>query len=301
MKLKIIQSLLISFIALTGCNQEFSQRYAPEYSSKPLFEEEREFIIGIHPLHNPKRLHEIFGPIAEHLSQNISGYRFKIEASRNYASYDEKLYNRKFDFAIPNPFQTVNALKHNYNVFAKMSDDENFRGIFLVRKDSGIKNVTDLKGKPVSFPAPTALAATMMPQYYLQTHGLDVMTEIDIRYVGSQESSIMNVMLGDTIAGATWPPPWRAFSKERPELAKEMKVIWETPPLPNISFLARDDVSLTIIKQVKELVLNLHNHQSGKGWLNKMELSRFEDANNDTYQPILAFLEKFHREVRPIN
>ncbi len=40
-----------------------------------------------------------------------------------------------------------------------MSDDNNFRGIILVRKDSGIKKLTDLKGKAESFPTPTALAA----------------------------------------------------------------------------------------------------------------------------------------------
>jgi len=70
-----------------------------------------------------------------------------------------------------------------------MGDDENFRGIILVRKDSAIENVADLKGKAVSYPAPTALAAAMMPQYYLQTHGLDVMNDLDNRYVGSQASS----------------------------------------------------------------------------------------------------------------
>ncbi len=74
-----------------------------------------------------------------------------------------------------------------------MGDDENFRGIIIVRKDSHFNQVRDLKGKAVSFPASTALAATMMPQYYMQTHGLDVTKDIDIRYVGSQESSIMSV------------------------------------------------------------------------------------------------------------
>ena len=226
---------------------------------------------------------------------------FKIEASRNYAAYDEKLYSRKFHFGLPNPFQTVNSLKHGYNVFAKMSDDENFRGIFLVRKDSKIKKVTDLKGHAVSFPAPTALAATMMPQYYLQQHGLNVMKDIDIKYVGSQESSIMNVMLGNTKAGATWPPPWRALSKERPELAKELKVVWQTPPLPNNGLVVRDNVDKNIVRKVKQLLLSLHQHKQGKKWLQKMELSKFESASNDTYKPVVAFLKRFDKEVRPIN
>lgn len=287
---------------LVSCDQKQASEYNPEYAGAPyLASVEKEYIIGVHPLHNPKRLHEIFAPIADYLSQNIEGVRFKIEASRNYAAYDKKLYSRKFHFALPNPFQTVNSLKHGYNVFAKMSDDENFRGIFLVRKDSNIKTVKDLKGHAVSFPAPTALAATMMPQYYLQQHGLNVMTDIEIKYVGSQESSIMNVMLGNTKAGATWPPPWRALSKERPELAKELTVIWQTSPLPNNSLVVRDDIKQEIVNKVKQLLLNLYQDKQGKQWLSKMELSKFEEANNDTYKPVVAFLKRFGKEVRSIN
>lgn len=285
-----------------SCDQKQDIEYHPEYASVPFAAGgEKVLIIGVHPLHNPKRLHEIFGPIANYLSQNIEGVSFKIEASRNYAAYDKKLYSRKFHFALPNPFQTVNALKHGYRVFAKMSDDENFRGIFLVRKDSNIKSVMDLKGHAVSFPAPTALAATMMPQYYLQQHGLNVMHDIDIKYVGSQESSIMNVMLGNTKAGATWPPPWRALSKERPELAKELKVVWRTGFLPNNSLVVRDDIKQSIVSKVKKLLLNLHQQQEGKKWLAKMELSKFEEAKNDTYKPVVAFLKRFNKEVRQIN
>lgn len=290
----------LQILFLNACSKTEAPDYTPQYSSNSAFEEKKEFIFGIHPLHNPKRLHEIFGPIANYLSNNIMGANFKIEASRNYAAFDKKLYARKFHFSLPNPYQTINALKHGYTVIGKMADDENFRGIFLVRKDSGINKVTDLKGQAISFPAPTALAATMMPQYYLQSHGLNVMQDIDIRYVGSQESSIMNVMLGNTKAGATWPPPWRALSKERPKLAQELKVIWQTEPLPNNSLLARDDINKDIVRQVTELLLNLHKDKKGKLWLNKMELSRFESATNKTYQPVREFLERFHNSVRPI-
>lgn len=293
--------ILLLSLGLVSCDQKQVTEYTPGYSDTPMEMSEEVMIIGVHPLHNPKRLHEIFGPIADYLSENIEGVSFKIEASRNYASYDSKLYNRKFHFALPNPFQTVNSLKHGYHVFGKMSDDENFRGIFLVRKDSNIEKVTDLKGHAVSFPAPTALAATMMPQYYLQQHGLNVMTDIDIKYVGSQESSIMNVMLGNTKAGATWPPPWRALSKERPQLAEELKVIWQTSPLPNNGLVVRDDVDKALLAKVKTLIMNLHQHPQGKHWLDKMELSKFEEATNSTYDPVVEFLKRFDKEVRPIN
>lgn len=298
--MKQIVLLFLILIYVTACSKNKADDYLPEYSALPPLHQEKEYIVGIHPLHNPKRLHEIFGPVIDHISDQIEGARFKLEASRDYAAYDKKLYAGKFDFALPNPYQTINALEHNYTVFGKMADDENFRGIFLVRKDSGINSVADLKGKAVSFPAPTALAATMMPQYYLQTHGLNVMQDINIQYVGSQESSIMNVMLGNTVAAATWPPPWRLLSKERPELKKQLKVIWETKSLPNNAVVARQDVDKNLINQVKNILFNLHTHPDGKRWLKHMELSRFESANNDTYNPVIDFINKFDTTVRPI-
>ena len=198
-------TIFLSFLLLSACSEQPEEHYSPKFSTTPEIPEttEIEYIFGVHPLHNPQRLYEVFGPMLAYLSRNIDGVSFKLEASRNYASFDEKLYARKFHFALPNPFQTVSAIDKGYKVFGKMGDDHNFRGIILVRKDSGIKKVTDLKGKAISYPAPTALAAAMMPQYYLQTHGLDVMTEVDNRYVGSQESSIMNVFFGQTQAAAT--------------------------------------------------------------------------------------------------
>ena len=292
--------LFVCLMSLNACQQAQQNHYEPAYSSQAPAKQTTEYIIGIHPLHNPKRLHEVFGPIANYLTKNIPGARFKIEASRNYASFDKKLYSGQFHFALPNPFQTVQSLKHGYSVFGKMADDYNFRGIFLVRKDSNIKNVSDLKGTSISFPAPTALAATMMPQYYLQTHGLNVMQDITIKYVGSQESSIMNVMLGNTSAGATWPPPWKALSKERPQLSDELKIIWETEPLINNGLVVRHDIDENIRNQVSVLLFSLHTHAEGQKWLAKMELSQFEAASNQTYDPILDFLKEFNSKVRPV-
>jgi phosphonate transport system substrate-binding protein len=38
-------------------------------------------------------------------------------------------------------------------------DADDFKGIFIVRKDTDIKVPAQLKGKRVSYPAPSALAA----------------------------------------------------------------------------------------------------------------------------------------------
>lgn len=295
--LKLLLMFILPFIA--SCDREQNYSYYPEFNDGTENKKVR-YIFGVHPLHNPQRLNEVFGPLMVYLSENISGSQFVLEASRNYASYDKKLYAKRFHFSLPNPFQTMNAIDKGYNVFAKMGDDKNFRGIILVRKDSNIKKVSDLKGKAVSYPAPTALAATMMPQAYLQKNGVSVLYDLDNRYVGSQESSIMNVFLGQTSAASTWPPPWNALRKERPELDEQLEIKWETKPLLNNGLVVLPTVKNEIVEQVKSLLINLHKTKKGKNILKRMELSKFELANNETYQPVRDFMVTFVKNVRSL-
>jgi len=202
---------------------------------------------------------------------------------------------------MPNPYQTVQSLKHGYRVFAKMADDEDFRGIILVRRDSGINSVADLKGKAVSYPAPTALAATMMPQYYLHTHGIDVNRDIENRYVGSQESSIINVLRGHVAAGATWPVPWKLFSAEKPRLAEQLEVKWQTEPLQNNGWVVRKDLPSDITEKFTAVLLSLNQHQQGRELLARVPVSRFEAANDASYGPVQDFLKTFSNTVRPLD
>lgn len=260
----------------------------------------QEYLVGIHPLHNPKRLFEVYGPIVEYINAKMPGVVLKLEASTNYEEFEKKLYAGHFDFAMPNPYQTVRSLAHGYRVFGKMGDDQDFRGIILIRKDSGIKDVADLKGKAVSYPAKSALAATMMPQMYLQTHGLNINTDIDNQYVGSQESSIMNVLLGHVAAAATWPVPWKTFCAQHPRQAEELEIKWQTEALINNGWVVRNDVPAELEGQFALHLFDLQNSEEGRKLLQAVPVSRFEAANDQTYDPVKFFLETFNKTVRPI-
>lgn len=278
---------------------EPSTHYQPTFSKQsPL--NHKVYIVGIHPLHNPKRLFEVYAPIVDFIDAQLPTVELKLEASRNYEEFDKKLYSGHFDFAMPNPYQTIRSLAHGYRIFGKMADDENFRGIILVRKDSGIKQVSDLKGKIVAYPAETALAATMMPQQYLHTHGLNVNTDIENRYVGSQESAIMNVLLGDVAAAATWPIPWKTFSAEHPDQAAQLEIKWQTESLPNNGWVVRHDIPSELVEQFAQQLFTLQNSAAGQKMLAAVPISRFETASKQTYAPVQIFLDNFNKTVRPI-
>lgn len=289
---------LLSLLLLAGCEQSNTPNINLPYSQTPPTTSVTVYRFAVHPLHNPQKLMETYQPLINHINQGLEGARIELEASRDYQIYEAKIEQREPAFILPNPWQTLVAMKKGYQVVAMAGKAEDFKGIFIVRKDSGIRQPQDLIGKTVAYPSPTALAAAIMPQYFLHQAGLNINHDIQNNYVGSQESAIMNVYLGSAAASATWPPPWRAFVKEHPQEAAQLEVIWQTEPLLNNSVMVRDDVSLDLIEQVKQQLLTLHQSTQGQRILAFMETEQFYASNNARYDLVRDYIQRFEQDVR---
>jgi phosphonate transport system substrate-binding protein len=292
MKSLVITLLLFSLFA---CNKQ-AENYLPQFSDKKIEINNSisEYIFAVHPLHNPERLQKMFGPMIDYINHRLKNAKLKIEASNSYNEYNEKIKTKRIDFLLPNPYQTMMANKYGYHVFAKMGDDEIFAGIGLIRTDSYYKSLKDLKNKVITFPAPTALAAVMMPQVYMQKNGLNLKNkEAEIKYVGSQESSILAVFHNNAEMGVTWVMAWNSFANENPEIAKKLKIFFKTKPLINNSLMVRDDIDKSLVEQIQKIIVNMHNDSEGMKILDNMKLSKFENANDQTYKVVEKFLNEY--------
>lgn len=284
---------------LMGCSPADTERPLT-YVDKPPADSAPVYRLAVHPLYNPHKLTEIYRPLINYLNARIPGVRMEIEASRDYAAYEAKIRNAGPAFLLPNPLQTLLAQQSGYRVIAMAGDPKDFKGIFIVRKDSGIRKPEDLKGKAVSYPSPTALAAAIMPQAFLHSQGLRVMQDIENRYVGSQESAILNTYMGTSAAAATWPPPWRVFQKDHPEEAAQLQEIWETPHLINNSVMVHARVPEKLAKEVQAMLLGLNQSPEGKQILQSLETAVFAAADDRSYEVVRNYLQEFETTVRPV-
>jgi len=291
----------LAFAALlTACERVPAPATALQYTDAPAGDGVPVYQFAVHPLHNPQKLSEAYQPLVDHLNRRIPGMRIELEASRDYQVYEQKIRAREPAFLLPNPWQTLQAVKVGYRVIAMAGDAADFKGVFVVRRDSGIRVPADLRGKVVSYPSHTALAGAVMPQYYLHTHGIDINRDIENVYVGSQESSIMNVFLGKSAAGATWPPPWRLFQRDHPAEAAQLELAWETPPLLNNAVMVRDDVPAALREQVRMALIELAETPAGIAILGGMETARFHPADDARYDVVRDYIARFERDVRPV-
>ncbi|GAB4406487.1 MAG: hypothetical protein OHK0048_26560 [Rhodoferax sp.] len=284
--------------SLGACRQE-APLPTPQYSASASGGDTRpQRVFLVHPLQNPQLLHQKFEPLMRYLEAQAPGQRFVLETSNDYADFERKLRQGTPDFALPNPYHATLARDWGYRVIAKMGNDELFRGVFIVRKDSPIRTPADLKGKTIAYPAPTALAAAMMPQLYLQKNGIDVQRDLKNMYVGTHQSAIMNAYLRQSDISATWPVAWEAFGRANPVEAAELKLLWQTPKLIQNAIVARRDLPDALVSSVSQVLTHLQDSAEGKAVLAGIDTTRFEPAADPDFDVVRQFLDEFNRLVR---
>lgn len=257
---------------------------------------------AIHPKYDPAKTVRLYQFLCEYFAEQPggAGLNIQVETSLDYADFERKFRAQGPELLLPNPWQALEAMKVGYSVLAMAGEPEDFRGLILVRRDGPVENVADLKGRSLAYPSPTALAACIMPQMFLQDQGLAVMQDLTHHYVGSQDSAILSVVGGQTAAGVTWPPPWRIFQMDHPEEAAQLRVLAETPPLVNNAVMVRNDVCPEVREQLRRMLLGLGESETGCAVLKNIQTSSFRAATDEDYAGVREFIARFEREVRPV-
>ena len=291
---------LTAAMLLAACGKQApDSANAPRFAAPPAKARVAEYSFGVTPMSNFRNVYDVFQPIVDHINAGLPDARLVLEVPRGLDEHERLLQARSFSFALSNPYHTWRAAQRDsYRIFAKMGDDQAFHGVWVVRKDSGIKSLADLKGKKIAFPPKSALAATMMTQMQLKNHGIDPASDIEATYVGSQHASIMGVFRKDVAAGATLPLAWIAFQRKHPGEARQLETRFPTAPLINQGIVARDDVPPDLVRRVGQLMAAMNQTHKGRALLAQVPTSAFEAAGDLQYDVVRVFMEQ-HRQAFP--
>ncbi len=290
-KIKLFFISILVILLNSGCDgiNESQAVYHPT----GVYQTSTRYVIGVNAYLSSKEMFIAYRPIVDYLERHMNGVKFELATSKNFIEYEKRLNKSEFHFALSNPYQSLVSFDHHYYPIAKMKNDEEFRGLFIARKDSHLRHYDQLNGKVVSFAAPTAFAGTIMPKYYLWEHGIDVRHDMIVRYVGSHFSAIMNVYSGDSFVAGTWPLAWKQWKKDNPDKASAMEVIWATKPLMNNALVARSDVPVAVVQKTTQLLVQLDKTKEGKELLKRAGFEGFETANRQTFTPVEQFMKRY--------
>lgn len=277
---------ILAVLLLAGCSNGKAD-YIPK-GEKVANEKRDRLVLGIMPSLPPTKLYTKFQPLADYLTRK-TGKEVVVSTAPNFQEYIVRLQKGDYELILPNPYQYIMVSKApGYEPMAKISGVP-FKGFIVVRKDSGIESINDLKGRKIAYPDPSALAATMQVRAYLKRNGIDPERDINESYAASQDSVIFGVYQRLFDAAGTWPEALEAIPDD---IRRELKILAETETLPHRPIAVRADVAPEISEKIRAALLGIKDDPEGRKLLASLGYSGFEGATDSDYDKVREWARK---------
>lgn len=201
-----------------------------------------------------------FGPIVRYLERQL-GMKVEFTPVNDYPAAVEALVNKQVDLVWFGGFTHVQAqIRSGGKIvpIAQREEDTQFRSVFITQKDSGIRQLSDLKGKQVSFGSQSSTSGHLMPRSFLLQAGIE--PERDFRRVafsGAHDATIASVVSGRVDAAALDITVWRRFVEDKKVDTSKVDVFFTTPPFFNYNWSVHADMPAALRERVTKALLDL--------------------------------------------
>jgi phosphonate transport system substrate-binding protein len=169
-----------------------------------------------------------------------------------------------------------------------------YYGLMFVRKDSGIKNAADMRGKRFVFVDRTSTAGWLIPQYYFKTHGIDDYHSFfrETYFAGTHEGAISDVLEKVADIGAAKNTIFYHEAETNPRVLKELTILAKSPLIPVNCFCVTKHIADPLKYKLKEALLNMDRDEEGKEVLKIFRAARFIETSKEDFNLIFEYVDK---------
>lgn len=216
------------------------------------------FVIATIPKRNVIRQEERYRPLVEYLSRKlVTKVRIGLRHLSSYEDILDEFIEGRVNAAFCGSFvYALTQAKVGVEAIARPVKDDisQYRGLIFTRKDSGIKDWKDLKGRSFAMIKATT-AAEVFPKMFFKNHGIENVANYlgEIHYVGSHDMSILKVLNGEIAAGAAKDLIYEKLAREDPRIEKEMNILGRSVPVPENALVVRKNIDFVCFNCHKEI------------------------------------------------
>jgi phosphonate transport system substrate-binding protein len=243
------------------------------------------------PDESPTELARKAAPLVKYLEAQL-GMKVEFTPVTDYAAAVEALVNRKVDLAWFGGFTFVQAnLRSGGKIIpiAQREEDQKFRSVFIT-SDPAIRQLSDLKGKDVSFGSQSSTSGHLMPRSFLLQAGVDPDKDFRrVAYSGAHDATIAAVAAGKVQAGALNISVWDKFVADGRVDTGKVKVFYTTPPYHDYNWSVHADMPVALREKLTQALLSLsRDDPQGKEILDLQRATRFVPTKAENYKGIEA-------------
>lgn len=138
-----------------------------------------------------------------------------------------------------------------------------YKSMIIVKKDSAIQSVADLKGKKIAYQNVTSSAGFVWPAATLMDAGLDPLKDVQAITVKGHDQGVLAVLNGDVDAAAIFQDARNIVVKDYPKVFEDTRVLAFTDKIPNDTISVRSDMNKEWIEKIQQAFIDIAADKEG--------------------------------------
>ncbi|MDX1351470.1 MAG: phosphate/phosphite/phosphonate ABC transporter substrate-binding protein [Thiomicrorhabdus sp.] len=290
MKIRAIRLifLVVTMLLISSCRNE-------ESSAKPnqSTESDNALVLAVLPYDVPTKIQRHFAPLLNFLSHSLNR-PVKLYVATSYEEQILKIVRGQVDLAYLGPTSFVRAYDRfestKGNKIQPIATEIPYEAAVVVRQDSPIKKIADLKNHTIAFGAYQSYAGHFKIRESLKKNGVSLSDLKLYSFLGRHERAIMSVVYGEFEAAAASSGIVRRIVG----LNYPIRTIYTTEKLPPIVIAASPDMPNELVSQIKNSLLN-PSFEDQEAITMFAPGGTFLPFNNQTYEPVRTILNTYEQ------
>lgn len=209
---------------------------------------------GVIPRYNPLIMYKRYQPIMDYLTQNTP-YTFELKISRDYPEAVRFLKDGVTQVSSLGDVTFAEAnLQYEAVPFLKPLNKDGkpfYRSAVIVRTDSPLKTIRDLRGKTFAFGSSHSTSGNLIPRYLLWNNGVRLQDLKSFTNLKNHDAAAKAILKGQYDAGAVKDVVAEKYMRYG------LRVLAWSEPIPSVPLVMRADTPHALIQAVSDALLRL--------------------------------------------
>ncbi|MDH4652708.1 MULTISPECIES: phosphonate ABC transporter substrate-binding protein [unclassified Pseudomonas] len=243
--------------------------------------------IGLIPSEDSQAMIESSKQVLDRLESQL-GMPVEPFVATDYNGIIEALRAGKLDVAYLGPFSyvlatTVADVEAFSVAVTKKTGQSAYKSLILARKDSGIRNLADLKGHTFAFVDPSSASGHLFPKAGLEQAGFEPDKLFSrVIFSGSHDASILAVENQKVDAAAVADRILAGAVAKGLVKQDDFQVVWTSRPIPESPMVWRKDMDPALKQNVAAALASIKDLP----WGDQGQLDGFQPTNDAAYDVV---------------
>lgn len=301
--------LIISLLALTACKG--ANKTDGEASDKNAGKELEELTVQFVPSQNADSLEAKAKPLEDLLGDEL-GIPVKVSVSTDYNTIVEAMKSDQVDVGFLPPTAYVlakeqeaadvilQAQRYGVNDDGSPTEElvDSYKSIFIVKADSDIQSVEDLKGKKIGYQNVTSSAGFVWPAATLIEAGIHPLEDVEPVTLKGHDQAIISLLNGDIDAAVTFQDARNVVVKDYKDVFEDTRVIEFTEPIPNDTITIRPEMSDEMKERITQAFIKIGKDEKGQEIIRDIYSHEgYVESQESNFDIVREYEEKVSKEV----